>query len=198
MAVFPHAPRGRTRGLQFIQNLLVFKCVHALPKSFVARRPYLAFHDHALHGLIDELFSRLKVPENIFAQHVVAPVDPNVRVFHAPDRLYRTVFVHLHRVQTARSRLDGEKRNVAIAVRELVNHLRKRKVGQAIAVVRQENLLSFQIRLDQPQAIGNRGALPGINKCNLPIVDIALHELKLPAALRKTKSLETDSSYSRK
>src|ERR1700682_5047367 len=66
-----------------------------------------------------------------------------------------------------------------------MNHLRKVEVGEAVAIVGEKHVVAIEVWFDQAQSIGNGCTQASVDKCDVPIVDIALHKFELAAALRK-------------
>ena len=70
-------------------------------------------------------------------------------------------------------RLHAHKTGDVPAVLERFNDCREWNVRQAIGVVGKEYLLSFKLALDSFQTLANVRSKPGIDKRNVPVIDVA-------------------------
>ena len=100
-------------------------------------------------------YGTIQIAEDVLAEYKVTPVDPDVGFLHGPYGGHRVIFSQCNSIKTARSWLNGEEGGVAVPALKLVNHLRKGKVSQAVAVVGEKDIFSFQIRLNHAQTVAN-------------------------------------------
>src|SRR3954453_3459816 len=180
----PHGP-GRDRGVgQRVEAVLLLQRVHRRPEALVAIRDQLARRDQPAERLLDELLTLLEVVEDVVAEDQVAAVDPQGAVVHRPDVGDRPVGVRLEDVG-GEARLDGEHaRDLALALDALDARL-ERRVRDLVAVVGQEGLLALEMAADAPQPLADRRRPARVDERDPPVLDVALEQLDLAAALRE-------------
>ena len=66
---------------------------------------------------------------------------------------------------------------------ENVDHGRQRQIGNTVAVVREEHLLTLEKGLNRLEPHADVGVEAGVHECDLPVLDVAGEEIDLTAAL---------------
>jgi len=80
---------------------------------------------------------------------------------------------------------------------ENVDHGRQRQIGNTVAVVREEHLLTSQKGLTALSRMPMLEFEAGVHECDLPVLDVAGEEIDLRPPSLITKSFEIVSSYLR-
>lgn len=135
--------RGITRGVHFIEQFLLFEGVHAGPEARIAVPNELIFGDEALEWLVHQLFAGLHIVKDFLAKSKEAPVDPQIGIDNGLNAGNRAVFTQANYVERL-GRLHAEEAgNLVLGIKVLHVGI-KIQVGQAIAVVGQEDLFPFR------------------------------------------------------
>src|SRR2546426_2153312 len=168
--------------MHFVQALLVPERVHGLPEPVVAVRQQLILGEEPLEGVHHEVLAVPQVVEDLRAKNEEAAVDAQAGLPDSLDARHLPVVVRHDKV-IAELRPDAEVARDPVAPPEMLQLRRERQVGEAVAVVREELLLTGEMWLDGLEALPDVRADPRVDEGDSPIADIALQELEPPPAL---------------
>src|SRR2546426_4109571 len=168
--------------MHFVQALLVPERVHGLPEPVVAVRQQLILGEEPLKRIHHEVVAGAQVVEDLRAKNEEAAVDAQAGLPDSLDARHLPVVVRHDKV-IAELRPDAEVARDPVAPPEMLKLRRERQVGEAVAVVREELLLTGEMWLDGLEALPDVRADPRVDEGDSPIADVALQELEPPPAL---------------
>src|SRR2546428_172900 len=129
-----------------------------------------------------EVVAGAQVVEDLRAKNEEAAVDAQAGLPDILDARHLPVVVRHDKV-IAELRPDAEEARDPVAPPEMLKLRRERQVGEAVAVVREELLLTGEMWLDGLEALPDVRVDPRVDEGDSPIADIALQELEPPPAL---------------
>ncbi len=83
----------------------------------------------------------------------------------------------------ARGRLHQKKGGHRGTAAELFDHGGKRNIAQTVTIVGQKHLFALEMRLHRLEPFANIGIYPGLNERDGPVINVAIQEIDLLAAL---------------
>src|SRR5207244_1241395 len=178
----PYLPGSTSPRMQVVQHLLVLERVHAHPETIVFMGDEVSLHHETLEGFVEEFLAVADVPEDVSTKDEIAPVDPKPRVSHVRDAVHHRVVIRRDKV-VADVRLHGEEARDLAAPSKLVDLHRKRRIGEAIAVIRKEHVFIGKMSFRELETLADIRGQARIYKRDLPIVDVAVEQLKVLSAL---------------
>src|SRR6267378_2665470 len=178
----PHLPRDLTARVEVLEKLLVLERVQARPEAVIGIREQLARGGEAFERLLDQFLARPHPVEDLLAKNEEAAVDPHSHVLHVLDTLHAATALYADEVE-ALCRGHAREASHRILPEENVDHGRQRQIGNTVAVVRKEHLLTLQKGLNRLEPRADVGVEAGVHECDLPVLDVAGEEIDLTAAL---------------
>ena len=113
-----------------------------------------------------------------------AAVDPNRRPLDILDGRHQPISIARDQV-VAQVRLDAHEAGHRVLPAELLELMGKRQVAEPVAVVREEFGFVADDALDGLQPLADVRLQAGLDERDLPVVDVAGHQLELLPALRQ-------------
>src|SRR5208282_6596867 len=132
--IHPVIPRCLAPFDHLLEHLPVSQSIHGPPETLISVRHQVSGFDQAIERLKNQLFAVLDVIKNFFAKDKIATIDPNIRLLAGTDSLHDTPFIEFRQVKTDWWMNGNEATNLPACL-ELIDHLRKRRIGQPVAVV---------------------------------------------------------------
>ena len=180
----PYLPRSPTFRVKLIELHLVFKRVHGREEALVRIRQELLPRNQTLEGLNHEFLAIMDMIEDLPTQHKEAAIDAEIGIGDRLDVGDHTVGTQSDRV-VAEVRLYGEEARGLAAPLEHIDELGQAHVGEAVAVIREEDLFVLEVLLHGHQALPDIGRLAGIHERDIPVIDVAVVKLHGLAAVRE-------------
>src|SRR6267378_3477292 len=182
----PHLPRDLAARIEVLEKLLVLERVQTRPETVVRVGEQLARGGEALERFRDQFLPGPHPVEDLPAKDEETTVDSHPHVLHVLDTLHASAVLEADEVE-ALCRGYAHEGSHSILPAEDVEHGRQRQVGNTVAVVGEEHLLTLQKRLNRLELHTDVGVEAGIHECDLPILDVAGEEIDLTAALAHDK-----------
>src|SRR3989442_1423110 len=180
----PYLPRSPTFRVELIELHLVFKRVHGREESLVRIRQQLLLCNQTLEGFNHEFLAIMDIIEDLPTQHKEAAIDPEIGIGDRLDVGDLTVGTQSDRVE-AEVRLYGEEASGLAAPLEHIDELGQAHVGEAVAVIREEDLFILEVLLHGKQALPDIGRHAGIHERNIPVMNVAVVKLHSLAAVQE-------------
>src|SRR3989449_7314967 len=168
--------------MHFVQALLVPERVHGLPEPVVAVRQQLILGEEPLKRIHHEVLAVPQVVEDLRAKNEEAAVDAQAGLPDVLDARHLPVVLRHDKV-IAQLRPDAEEARDPVAPPEMLKLRRERQVGETVAVVREELVLTGEMWLDGLEALPDVRADPPVDEGDSPIAHLALQELEPPPPL---------------
>src|SRR5262249_43632423 len=111
-------------------------------------------------------------------------VDPDARFPQLFDRGYPASGLRRDYV-IAEIRSDANEARGRVVPAEMIDVARERQIGQGVAVISQKRRFAAQIPLDRLQPLRDVRGRSGFCERDLPVVDVALHQLELLPTIRQ-------------
>jgi len=141
-----------------------------------------------MEGLDHQFLFVPHVLKDLLLEDKKSAVDAHAAVVNGVDPGNQAAIARFQRHQViAEIRADAQKAGYLVLLVKVLQLLRKRKVGKAVAVVGQKFLFALQILLHHLQAHPDVGIDSGIGEGNAPIVDITVQQFKILGAARQDK-----------
>src|SRR5262249_42381141 len=166
-----------------LEDLPVSQRVHRSPEPLIFVGHKVPAFDQAVEWLEHKLFTILDKIENLPAEDEEAAIDPDFRFLARADPLHGTVRVEFREVEADRG-MDGDEAADLSAFLELTNHVRQRRIGEAVAVVGEKHLLVLDEVLDRQQSLSNVSPRAGIDERDAPFRRLFAEDLDLLAEAR--------------
>src|SRR2546422_3508131 len=180
----PYLPRSPTFRVKLIELHLVFKRVHGREEALVRIRQELLPRNQTLEGLNHEFLAIMDMIEDLPTQHKEAAIDAEIGIGDRLDVGDLTVGTQSDRVE-AEVRLYGEEASGLAAPLEHIDELGQAHVGEAVAVIREEDLFILEVLPHGKQALPDIGRHAGIHERNIPVMNVAVVKLHSLAAAQE-------------
>src|SRR5256885_2452188 len=183
----PDGPRRLTTGVHIIERLFVLERVHARPKArvLICKEPVL--FDQATEGRVYKLITRLHDVEDVSPEDENPAIDPEAGIVGRPDAADPAPVVGLDHMKGI-GWVHAQKTRRGVTAAEVVEVRRQMEVGQAVRVVRHEEIVTVvEIWLHGLEALAEVRVEASVDEGNLPLIDVATQELDILPALREHK-----------
>src|SRR6266487_19887 len=177
----PLRPRGQRLVGQLLQRLVDHQRVHRRPEAGVRVGDQLALLDQPLERLDHQLLTLVEIVEDVPPEDEVAAVDPQPGALDVADAGDQAVLLVDERERVVR--LHAQERGDGVAAAKVGDQLVQGRVGQAVAVAGEEDLLAFEVLARRPQPLADVGLQSGVGEGDPPVVDVAGEQLDLAAAV---------------
>src|SRR5690242_16267203 len=133
----------------------------------------------------DQLFPLMYVIEDLLFEDEKAGIDTKITVVNRMNVAYQAAIPlgNGYRVIT-QIRTDAQEAGNLVLLMKVVDLLVKPQVAEAVAIVREKFLFAFKVFLHGLQPHADIGADSSIGKSNSPIMNVAVDELQIFAAVR--------------
>jgi hypothetical protein len=182
ISLFPDFPRCLAAVKEIVQLLLILERIHRREETVVLISDQLLFFHQTLKGLEHKLLAIAYVPKNIALQNEHSAIDTDAAAREFLDVGDEPIGPRLDDV-IAEIRLHADKsRNLVVLARE-IEIGRKRQIRQAVAIIRQKQLVIANIFFDRAQPLTDIRPHARVGKGDLPVVDVAARKLEVFATM---------------
>src|SRR5579863_769375 len=183
VGVRPLAPWRLAAFDHLFENLPVPHRIHSAPETLVLIRHQLPGLDQTVERFEHKLFAVLDVVKDFLAKDKKTSIDPNIGLMTGSDSLHDALLIEFGQMKIDR-RMNGDEAGNFSACLELIDHFCKRRIGQSIAVVGQEDLFILDKTLDRKQARSDISPDSGVDERNPPFGRLVADKLNFGAVFR--------------